>query len=80
MWRSYDEPGGIRDQMYAIARHNPQIAKLVKVGTTHQGREILAIKLTQGARGQTDGTPPGGALQRHPARPRVDRHRGRPAG
>ena len=58
VWRSYDEPGGIRDQMYAVARANPQIAKLVKVGTTHQGREILAIKLTQGARGQADGSRP----------------------
>ena len=53
VWRSYDEPGGIRDQMYAIARDNPQVAKLVKVGTSVQGREILAVKLTQGARGQT---------------------------
>ena len=51
VWRSYDEPGGIRDQMYAIAANNPQVAKLVKLGTTIQGREILAIKLTQGARG-----------------------------
>ena len=58
VWRSYDEPGGIRDQMYAIAANNPQVAKLVKLGTTSQGREILAIKLTQGARGQADGSRP----------------------
>jgi len=58
VWRSYDEPGGIRDQMYAIAANNPQVAKLVKLGTTIQGREILAIKLTQGARGQRDGSRP----------------------
>jgi hypothetical protein len=58
VWRSYDEPGGIRDQMYAIAANNPQVAKLVKLGTTVQGREILAVKLTQGARGQADGSRP----------------------
>ena len=58
VWRSYDEPGGIRDQMYAIAANNPQVAKLVKLGKTIQGREILAIKLTQGARGQADGSRP----------------------
>jgi hypothetical protein len=58
VWRSYDEPGGFRDQMYQIAADNPQIAKLVKIGTTIQGREILAIKLTQGATGQTDGSRP----------------------
>ena len=58
VWRSWDEAGGIRDQMYAIARANPQIAQLVKVGTTGQGREILAIRLTQGARGQAEGSRP----------------------
>jgi Zinc carboxypeptidase len=58
VWRSWDEPGGFRDQMYAIARDNPQIAKLVNLGTSVQGREILAIKLTQGARGQRDGSRP----------------------
>jgi Zinc carboxypeptidase len=58
VWRSWDEPGGFRDQMYAAARENPQIAKLVRLGTTYQGREILAIKLTQGARGKRDGSRP----------------------
>src|SRR5690242_20840278 len=58
VWRSYDEPGGFRDQMYAIARNNPQLAKLVKLGTTLQGREILAIKLTQSARDVRDGSRP----------------------
>jgi hypothetical protein len=54
VWRSWDEPGGIRDEMYAVARDNPQLAKLVRLGTTLQGREILALKLTQGARGQAE--------------------------
>jgi murein tripeptide amidase MpaA len=58
VWRSWDEPGGIEDQMYAIARRNPQIAKLVDLGDTVQGRDVLAIKLTQGARGQADGSRP----------------------
>src|SRR6185436_20764423 len=34
VWRSYDEPGGFRDQMYALARKYPQVTKLVKLGTT----------------------------------------------
>src|SRR5215218_2841381 len=54
VWRSYDEPGGYRDQLYALARDNPQVTKLVKIGTTLNGREILALKVTQGARGQAD--------------------------
>ncbi len=58
VWRSYDEPGGYRDQMYGVARRNPQLAKLVKLGTTIQGREILALKLTQGARDVPDGSRP----------------------
>ena len=58
VWRSYDEPGGFRDQMYALARKNPEITKLVKLGTTINGREILALKVTQGARGQRDGRRP----------------------
>ena len=58
VWRSWDEPGGIRDQMYEVAHDNPQLAKLGSAGTTYQGREILAIKLTQGARGMRDGSRP----------------------
>ena len=58
VWRSWDEPGGFEDQMREIARRNPQIAKLVDIGDTIQGRDILAIKLTQGARDKPDGSRP----------------------
>jgi len=58
VWKSYDEPGGIRDQMYALAENYPGVTKLVKIGTTLNGREILALKVTQGARGQKDGRRP----------------------
>ncbi len=51
VWRSYDEAGGIRDQLYAAANNNRQIVKLKVIGHTEQGREIIAVKLTQGARG-----------------------------
>ena len=58
VWRSYDEPGGYRDQMHALASKYPGVTKLVKIGTTLKGREILALKVTQGARGQADGRRP----------------------
>ncbi|HET8951703.1 MAG TPA: M14 family zinc carboxypeptidase [Solirubrobacteraceae bacterium] len=58
VWKSYDEPGGFRDQMYALAAKYPSVTKLVKIGTTIQGREILALKVTAGARGQKDGKRP----------------------
>ncbi|MGH3461526.1 MAG: M14 family zinc carboxypeptidase, partial [Kribbellaceae bacterium] len=58
VWRSYDEAGGIRDQLYAAARNNPQLVKLRVLGHTGQGREIIAVKLTQGALEQPDGRRP----------------------
>jgi hypothetical protein len=58
VWRSYDEAGGIRDQLYTAARKNPQLVKLEVLGHTAQGREIIAVKLTQGAREIPDGSRP----------------------
>ena len=58
VWRSYDEPGGYRDQLVEAANTYPGVTKLVKLGTTHQGRDILALKVTQGARGVKDGSRP----------------------
>jgi hypothetical protein len=58
VWRSFDEPGGLRDQMYALARRNPQLLKLEVLGKTHEGREYIALKMTQGAREVPDGTRP----------------------
>jgi hypothetical protein len=58
VWRSWDEPGGFRDQMYEIARENRGVAELVRLGRTLQGREILAVRLTAGARKVRDGKRP----------------------
>jgi len=58
VWRSYDEPGGIRDEMYQLARDNPQLLKLEVLGHTGQGREYIALKLTQSAREVPDGSRP----------------------
>ncbi len=58
VWRSFDEPGGIRDQLYALARNNQNLVKLEVLGRTGQGREIIAVKVTQGANGQKDGSRP----------------------
>ena len=58
VWRSWDEPGGIRDELYEVARRNPQLVDLDVIGRTYQGREIIALKVTQGARGKRDGSRP----------------------
>jgi hypothetical protein len=50
VWRSFDEPGGIEDQIRGIANdpHNRGFVQLVDLGDSHQGRDILALRLTQG--------------------------------
>jgi hypothetical protein len=58
VWRSWDQPGGIRDELFAVARQNPQLVKLEVLGRTNQGRELIALKLTQGARDEVDGSRP----------------------
>ena len=58
VWRSWDEAGGIRDELYSLAKKNPQIVKLEVLGHTAQGREIIAVKLTQAAKPTPDGTRP----------------------
>jgi hypothetical protein len=58
VYRSWDEPGGIRDELKALARNNPQLVKLEVLGQTHQGRELIALKVTQGANEIADGARP----------------------
>jgi hypothetical protein len=58
VYRSFDEPGGIRDELYQIAAENPGLVKLRVLGESHQGREYIALKVTQGARKKKDGARP----------------------
>jgi zinc carboxypeptidase/immune inhibitor InhA-like protein len=58
VWRSWDEAGGIRDELYDIALHHPGIVKLEVVGHSIQGRQIVALKVTKNARTVADGTRP----------------------
>jgi hypothetical protein len=58
VYRSYDEPGGIRDQLYQIAQRNASIVKLEVIGHTVEGREIIALKVTKNARTTADGARP----------------------
>ena len=36
VWRSWDEPGGLRDELRETARENPKLTKLVRLGTDAQ--------------------------------------------
>jgi hypothetical protein len=58
VYRSYDERGGIRDELYSLASKNPNIVKLEVIGHTLQGREIIALKVTKNARTVADGSRP----------------------
>jgi Zinc carboxypeptidase len=58
VYRSWDEPGGIRDELYRVARNNPELVKLEVVGHSIQGREIIALKVTKNAKQQRDGARP----------------------
>jgi hypothetical protein len=79
VWRSWDERGGIRDEMVQVARSNPNLTKLVTLGTTLQGRQILAIKLTQNARTVADGSRPAVLYSSTQHAREMDLHRGQPA-
>src|SRR3954454_5463276 len=58
VWRDYDGSDGIRAWMYKLAKDNPQLVKLEVIGHTGQGREIIALKLTQGAKEVPDNSRP----------------------
>ncbi|MGH2484273.1 MAG: M14 family zinc carboxypeptidase [Candidatus Limnocylindria bacterium] len=52
VWRSWDEEGGISDELYDVAADNPDIVTLQVIGTTHQGREIIALRVGDKAPGK----------------------------
>src|SRR4051794_568110 len=58
VWRDYDGSDGLRAWMYKTAKENPQLVKLEVIGHTGQGREIIALKLTQGAKEVPDNSRP----------------------
>ncbi|TDO45023.1 immune inhibitor A peptidase M6 [Kribbella sp. VKM Ac-2527] len=58
VYRSYSEEGGIRDELIATANANPGLAKLVNLGKSVNGQDILAVKVTKGARTLKDGKRP----------------------
>ncbi|HEX6699119.1 MAG TPA: M14 family zinc carboxypeptidase [Gaiellaceae bacterium] len=58
VWRSWDEPGGIRAELHDIAQKNPKIVKLEVLGHTANGREIIALKVTRDAARVADGSRP----------------------
>ncbi|MEV0312264.1 M14 family metallopeptidase [Nonomuraea fuscirosea] len=58
VYKSYSERGGIADQLKAIAAANKDVVKLQSIGKTLRGQDILAAKVSTGARLLPDGLKP----------------------
>ena len=57
-FRPYGTPGGIKDEILATAAAFPGLTKLVVLGETVNGQEILALKVTKDATKLKDGKRP----------------------
>jgi hypothetical protein len=58
VFRSYSEAGGIKAELIATAAAHPTLAKLVVIGKSVQGKDILAVKVTKNATKVRDGSRP----------------------
>jgi Zinc carboxypeptidase/Immune inhibitor A peptidase M6 len=57
-FRPYGTPGGIKDEILATAAAFPGLTKVVVIGETVNGQEILALKVTKDASKLKDGKRP----------------------
>ncbi|MEU5665833.1 M14 family metallopeptidase [Streptomyces longwoodensis] len=58
VFRPYSGSGGLKEEILRTAQQNPGLTKVVSIGKTLKGQDILALKLTQGARKTKDGAKP----------------------
>ncbi|MEV7792351.1 M14 family zinc carboxypeptidase [Streptomyces sp. NPDC087512] len=58
VFRPYSGRGGLREEILRTARQNPGLTKVVSIGKTVRGQDILALKLTKNARKTRDGSRP----------------------
>ena len=58
VWQTYSGPGGIKDEVQRLTRSHRRITKLVTIGRTTQGKDIVAVKVTKNARKVRDGKRP----------------------
>ena len=49
VFRPYSGSGGLREEILRTARENPGLTKVVSIGKTVRGQDILALKLTRHA-------------------------------
>jgi len=58
VFRQYNAPGGLRQELAETAARNPRLVKLVTVGKSLRGVPIQAVKVTRDARAVPDGRRP----------------------
>lgn len=58
VFRPYSGKGNLQEEIVKAGQANPGIAKVVSIGKTLRGQDILALKLTKGARTGRDGAKP----------------------
>ncbi|WP_137990082.1 M14 family metallopeptidase [Streptomyces vilmorinianum] len=58
VFRPYGGEGGLKQEILAAAQANPGLTKVVSLGKTVKGQDILALKLTKGAKKAKDGSKP----------------------
>ncbi|GGZ68490.1 zinc carboxypeptidase [Streptomyces echinoruber] len=58
VFRPYSGKGGLKEEILATARAHPGLTKVVSIGRTVRGQDILALKLTRNARKTRDGSRP----------------------
>jgi hypothetical protein len=59
VFRKYSGPGGLKEEFQRTAKRHPLLTKLVTIGKTTRGQDIVAIKISTGARLLRDGAKPG---------------------
>lgn len=58
VFRPYSGSGGLREEILRTAQENPGLTKVVSIGKTVNGQDILALKLTKHAKKSKDGSKP----------------------
>jgi hypothetical protein len=58
VFRQYGAHGGLKDEFERLAARNPRITKLVTIGETHRGQDIVALKVSRHAGQTRDGRRP----------------------
>ncbi|OKK19079.1 peptidase M14 [Streptomyces sp. CB00455] len=58
VFRPYSGKGGLQEEILRTSRENPGLTKVVSIGKTVQGKDILALKVTKDAGKTKDGGKP----------------------